>query len=286
MATRPTGGKAAGWVIGTAVLALAMAGGTWALAISPVMEQTSTARSEAQSIRDSNDILRAKIDRLRTQFAQIDDFKAELAALRRQLPTEAGLARYMSEVSTLAAANGVTVIAMTSDLGQALVPVTAEPADAAEPEEGSAEAEPEAAAETGASGDEGEEGGETPTPAPNLLEGFVGIPISITVVGDYQAAVSFVSSLQTGTERLFLVTSFQGTAMDESDASGGRPATVVGDMEMMVGGVIYVLQSDYLLTAGDDEDPEDPDEPTELPPLPAAVPGKNPLIPVGAPAAS
>lgn len=284
-------GKATGWVAGAVFLALLMAGGAWLLAISPVRDQASTARTEAQSIRDSNELLRTKIDRLRAQFEDIDEYKADLQAMRLQIPTEALLSEYLRDVDELAVANGVTVTILNSDVGQSLVPVTAEPEATAEAEE-PAEATDDTAADP--ADPAAEPAAEPEPPAPAVLEGFVGIPISVTVVGPYEQVVAFVAAIQSGTDRLFLVVTFNGTAQKDQEASGGRPATAVGDLELTVSGVIYVLQSDYVLSFGDaeepeePEDPEDPAEPEEpvLPPLPRAVPGKNPLIPVGAPAAS
>ena len=60
-------GKATGWVAGAVFLALLMVGAAWMFAISPVRDQASAARTEAQSIRESNDLLRVRIDRLRDQ---------------------------------------------------------------------------------------------------------------------------------------------------------------------------------------------------------------------------
>jgi Tfp pilus assembly protein PilO len=272
MAARPSGGKATGWVIGAVLVALVMAAGAWSLAIAPVLDQASSAREEAESIRFSNDLLRTKISDLREQFEQIDEYKAELAAVEAQIPPVAELADYMREVNAVADANGVVVFSMTSDLGISLVPAVAAPPAPAEPP---AEEEPTSADEAAAPSGES-----TPTAAP-VLEGFIGIPITITAIGPYEQVLAFTSGLQNGTDRLFLVTHFSAKAMKEGDASGGRPATVVGDMELQISGLVYVLQSDYVLTTGDDT--EDPDEPVEPTPLPPAVPGKNPLIPVGAP---
>ena len=95
----------------------------------------------------------------------------------------------------------------------------------------------------------------------------------MTAVGTYDATSAFLSDLQNGTQRLFLVSSLQGTSQDDAEASGGKPATGVGDLEVIVTGYLYVLP-DSLGTAA----VTDPGAPA--PTLPGAVPGKNPLVPI------
>ncbi|HWS58761.1 MAG TPA: hypothetical protein VN257_09485, partial [Actinotalea sp.] len=108
------------------------------------------------------------------------------------------------------------------------------------------------------------------TPETPELNGFVAMPMSVIVVGTYDATVNFLAALQTGTERLFLVTRWTATGQDESQASGGRPATAPGDLEFSIGGYAYVLT--------DPNAPTEPVEGAEEQPLPGAVPGKNPFV--------
>lgn len=286
MAARTASPKVTGWVLGTVLLGIVLAAAAWLLAISPVLERADAARMEASTIRDSNELLQVKIDRLKEQFADIEEYRAELAALRTQVPTEAQLAEYLREVDTIAAANGVTVTAITTTLGQLVeLPQTAPvapPADPAAPTDGTAGTEGTQTADgagtptgTDGTGTPPGDGTPPPPPAPLVPEGFVAIPLGFSVVGPYENVVAFLEQMQTGTQRLFLVTGFQGDAQEDVQGSGGRPTTAVGDIELYVGGLAYVLTEPA--AAAELVDAEE----TPAPVLPGAVPGKNPLIPVG-----
>ena len=270
MATRPAPPKAAGWILGTIVLALLLGVGSWFLAISPVMTETAETQEQATSTRDSNTILRSKIARLAEEFTHLDEYKAELAALQTQIPTDAQMAEYLRQVQTLATARGVTITGTTAELGQTVIPaVTLEQAAAA------AEAAAAPAPAAGAEGDKAADAATTEAEKePATPPGFVAIPLSVTVLGSYENVVAFVGDLQNSTARLFLVTSFVGTAQDEAEAAGGRPATAVGDVEIVVTGYTYVLKT--LLPAA-------PVSAVEVAPAPLPVPppGRNPLVPVG-----
>lgn len=278
MATRSTAPKATGWVLGTVVVALVLAAGAWFLAISPVVTRTQESRAQTESIEESNRLLQVKIARLAEQFENIEQYRAELAALRVQIPTDAQLSTYLREVDALAESQGVTVTSVSTAVGQTVT--LAEPLVPADTSaDGSADDPADDATGTQASAP-----GTTSTSTqaaeaaalPQAPEGFVAVPMTVTVVGPYADAVAFVDSLQEGAQRLFLVSGFTGQAQDEAEATGGRPATAVGDIEFAVSGYTYVLLDPAVPTT---------DPTAENPPLPGAAPGKNPLLPVGAAAA-
>ncbi|HEY3438349.1 MAG TPA: hypothetical protein VGK35_11750 [Actinotalea sp.] len=281
MATRPTAPRATGWILGTIVVALLLGIGSWFLAISPVMTATAEAQDQASTTRDANTLLRTKIAHLKEQFTHLDEYKAELAGLQTQIPTAAQVSAYLREVQALATARSVLITGTTSELGQTVVPaepVVAAPAtDASKPDvtagvSSTPSPSPSAGATAGAGTTAGSAGAKAAASA--VPDGFVAIPMSITVLGTYENVVAFVGDLQNSTARLMLVTGFTGTAQDEAEASGGRPATAVGDLELVVTGYTYVL-ADPLAT------PTIPAVTVAPAPLPAPVPGKNPLIPVG-----
>lgn len=266
MAARTKTPRATGWVLGTVVIAAALGAGSYFLAIGPVLDETDQARTQTESVVQANDIQRAKIARLKAQFAELDTYKAELAALRIQIPTDGDLSGYFRQLEDIASARDVTLVGLTAENAQTVVPVipagAAAPAPAPEPEPAAPDASPDEAAEEAPAG----------PVAPTVPDGFVAIPVSITALGTYDAVLAFLADAQEATPRLLLVGDFVGTAQAESDASGGRPATAVGDLELTVNGYIYVLQ---------DLNAPAPEEPAEPAPLPGAVRGKNPLIPVG-----
>ena len=103
------------------------------------------------------------------------------------------------------------------------------------------------------------------------------IPLSVTVLGTYDNTLGFLADIQSATPRLFLVSGFAGTKQEPADASGGKPATKLGDQELVVNGFMYVLPEASSTTPK----PSASATPAPTPSLPPAVPGKNPLNPVG-----
>ncbi|GGB94113.1 hypothetical protein [Cellulomonas carbonis] len=284
MAARNTGPKATGWVLGTVALVAAMGAGSWFLGIGPVLDEAAQAQAQAESVEQANDLQQIKIDRLAKQFEELPAMRAELASLQVQVPTDAQLSAYLRDLERIAAERSVTITAFQSEVGAALpavVPVTpvAPPAEAAT-------TDATAAAESGTTGEAASEQAPAttePAPAPTTAEpvpvpappGFVAIPVGFSALGSYENVVAFLDAAQTGTSRLFLVASFVGQAQTEVAESGGRPATVPGDLEMAIAGYVYVLQDTTTPAAAPGEGEAAPT------PLPGAVPGKNPLIPVG-----
>ena len=98
--------------------------------------------------------------------------------------------------------------------------------------------------------------------------------MSVTVIGSYDNTLAFLSDLQTATPRLFLVSGFSATGQQDAAASGGKPKTSVGDQQLVITGFLYVLPDTNAAAAP-------AATPTPTPALPGAVPGKNPLTPVG-----
>lgn len=258
--------KVATWVAGAVVLALLLSVASWFLLISPVLATAGETRAQAVATQDSNAVLDRRIAKLAEEFDKLETTKGTLAALRQQIPTTAQLATYLRELDAVALALGVTVTSVTPSAPAA---VSVDPAALAVATGGTVGAVPtveETTSEAGAAEVE------APAPGAGLPIGFYQIPVSMTVVGHYEAVLEFLDRVQTGTPRVLLAPTVNGTAQDDTEASGGRPATSIGDLEITVTGVAYVLREPAGRPAAQDAAPL---------PVPAAVPGKNPLIPVG-----
>jgi len=227
--------KAAPWVLGTAFVGILILGVAWMLAISPQMELVSTARADAEAARSQNVVLTQRLGVLGGQAADLDTYKADLAAIRVQIPAEDGLAPLLREFAATAAASSVFIVSIMP--GEPVPFVSAVPPEvvpAAEP------AVDVAAAQGQASGT-----GDTVAPAapvPSGPQGLVAVPIEITVLGTYDNTVTFMALVQEQLQRLFLVTDFTTTEQKASPPSGGRPATVFGDAEFRIKGFVYVQQ--------------------------------------------
>jgi Tfp pilus assembly protein PilO len=261
--------KASSWIAGAVVVALLMAAAAWFLLLSPQLTTASETRAAAESTRSSNETLALRVERLKAQFAELDQYKADLAALRLQIPTTAELSELMRQLDGAAAAHSVTVTAVSPGT-PAAVTVTAPQAPAADPAaEATESTEATDAADSAESADAAAAAVASLVPA-----GMTQIPLSLTVVGSYDNVDAFIDTVQTGTSRLLLIANVSGVAQEDAVPGGGRPATSVGDVEATLTGAAFVLP-DASVTAAPD--------PAETAPVapPAAVPGKNPLVPVG-----
>lgn len=267
-----SGAKRSTWVGGTVFVALLIMAASYFLAISPTLATASDTRAQVQATEQSNQALQAKLTKLQVDFAKLPEYKADLAAIRVQIPTTADLSGYLRQLDTVAVAHSVTVTAVTPSAPQAVVPavaVAATPAatTAATPTAtATAEALPEAPSGVPAAQ-------LVPAAAANV-DGFAAIQLALTVVGTYDNALAFLNDVQNATPRLFLVTSLAGSSQPKSDATGGRPATALGDVELTITGFAYALTDPTAI-------PAVVDPAAAAPALPVAVAGKNPLIPLG-----
>lgn len=224
--------KTSTWVTGAVFVALMVLALGWFLAISPQLDRASQAREETEAARQQNVVQTQRLATLRQQYEEIDSYKAELAAIHQQIPTTGQMPALVREVNAAAQRSSVTVLSV--------LPGTPETFFAAAP------SQPTVQPEASDAGDaESEASDDAPAPvaggAPGV-DGMVAVPVQVTVLGSYDAARTFVAELQTGIDRLFVVTTFDVTGQDEAEASGGRPATQEGDAELVVHGYIYVLQ--------------------------------------------
>ncbi len=64
------------WVLGTAVLALAIIAGAWLLLISPGLSAAADSRQQAESEQSRIDQLQLQLVQLKKDYANLDDFKA------------------------------------------------------------------------------------------------------------------------------------------------------------------------------------------------------------------
>lgn len=245
------------WVGGTAALAVLLLAAAWFLAIDPVVARASTDTAAAQQQRDQNDLLELEIAKLEEQSTHLEEYRAELAALRTQLPPTSDPASIGRELDALATTAGLTLTALQPSVPEAFVPaaaaasgVTADSAASDGAAQGSVTTDSAAAAPTEA------------------VAGFFRVPLSVTTVGSYEASVAFLRSVQESSSRLYLVSSISATTQDDQGASGGRPATVDGDVELVLTGAAFVLTDP---TAA-------PTEPAEEA-LPVPADQANPFLP-------
>lgn len=269
--------KSGPWIGGAAFAAVVILLASWFLVISPVMEKTSDTKEQTKAAELQNDILRSAISTLQADAANLPKYQADLAALRTKIPTVIDSAGFRAEVDRLAKAHSVT-ITMFNEIAPSSVlvaaPATTAPTTAASPTDTATAA----ATDDGTSGSAADPSAETTTAAPSvgapLLDGFAYVQLTIGVLGTYDNTAGFLHDLQYGTPRSFLVSALTSTQQKKQDASGGRPATALGDVEITITGELFVLKDAFT--------PVEPTAPsTTAPVLPTPTAPRNPFFPVG-----
>lgn len=284
--------RSGGWIGGTVVLAVAILLATWFLLAAPRLDAAAATLVEAKDTQARNEILAAQVATLRTDFARLDELKTELAGIAVQLPPQANLADLTHTVTQLALDNGVTLVGIVPGVsGVVTLPTPAvveQPATDPAQTGGTAVDQAGATADDAAAAAEQQGEAEPADPAapaapaapvaPVQIEGFVAYPVVVNVVGPYLNVLNFLDQLQNVPVRLFLVTDLGSTRLTTAEASQGRPATVDGDLDLMIGGYAYVLVDQpgtvAVTDGGDVADPEEPAEPV--------MPGsdRNPFVPL------
>ncbi|VTR75591.1 hypothetical protein [Cellulomonas hominis] len=248
------------WIAGTVFLALVLLAGVWLLLVEPVMTKAAEDTMSAEQQRQQNDLLELEIVKLADDFTHLDEFKAELAALRLEMPVTGDGASISRELQALATASGVTITSVAPSVPQVFVSAAAAAAPVAD-----------AAAEDTTTTEVTDDAAATTAPAPTAVSGLYTVPITINSVGSYDGSVAFLRSVQSNASRLYLVSSITAQTQEAQGASGGRPATAAGDVELTITGYAYVLTDGSTVVV-------EPETGAALP-VPSGQP--NPFAPVG-----
>ena len=220
-----------------AMVVVALAG--FFLGVQPHLAQAASDRTDQVSVDATNRTTAAELARLKDRAKSLPAMKAELAELTTSVPSSANMSSFYGAVDGVAARAGVKVSAITtSDAVAYTAPVAA--STAAGTEDSSASATDEAtdaatpdrtAASTGAA----------TAPVTDLAisaANFSAIPVSVSVDGSFDQALSFVGGMQDGA-RLFLVTTVSSSISQDSTDPAAAAATT-----WTFGGYVYVLTAD------------------------------------------
>lgn len=218
-----------------AMVVVALAG--FFLGVQPHLAQAASDRTDQVTVDATNRTTAAELARLKDRAKSLPAMKAELAELTTSVPSSANMSSFYGAVDGVAARAGVKVSAITtSDALAYTAPVAASTAAGTEDSSASAtdEATPEpTAASTGAA--------TAPVTDPAIsAANFSAIPVSVSVDGSFDQALSFVGGMQDGA-RLFLVTTVSSSISQDSTDPAAAAATT-----WTFGGYVYVL------TAGSD----------------------------------
>lgn len=260
------------WIIATILLAVVLVAAAWMLLLSPVREDMSKLRTDAQGVEDGNEILGARVAKLREQYNQIDELRAELADYEVNIPTTVNYRQVVEEIERSIETSEVVLIGVENpEPISAVTPYTATTKAST-----SSDPNAPAAGQAATAGEETTVSGAPPTVTGALakdITGFYQLPLSITVQGDLDEVRSFSKALQEDSSRAILVYAVSAEALDEAPATDSAPASEVGDMTYVLSAMAYVLDYDTSVLAQDTEQPEAT--------MPAAG-SDNPFAPAGA----
>jgi len=227
--------KSLPWIAGTAFLAILILAFAWFVVVSPARESTDSDRQQAEQQDQANALLAITNAGLAKEFANLDQYKAELADAHTQIPATIDQPAFSRELDALATRSGVWIKSIAFSTSMNLADSAPSPQPSAEGSSDSSDSgdTTPAVGEGDASG-----GGAAATVPPNMY----GVPVSVTVIGSPDDAKSFVNSLQTGTGRLVLVTGISLARQTEQASADGLPAIKDGDFEETITGLTYLLQ--------------------------------------------
>lgn len=240
------------WIAGTVVLALLILVATWFLLVSPRRAQTDEAHAANDAALMEQDVLRARLATLQEQATHIEEYEAEIEALKVQIPSEPQINDYVRALQGLADQYGVVITAVSPSypvsfaeatdtavqlpVGGTETPAATDPEQSAENTAETADAASDATQDAA----DGATAEPAPTPEPTLATtGLFAIPLGVQVVGTYANVNAFLEGVQTQTGRVYLFATLGWVAQEAQDAQAGRPATAPGDVELTYTGFLF-----------------------------------------------
>lgn len=252
----------------------------WMVAISPQLAEADGLRDETKQVVASNVVLGSKVAKMRTQFEEIETYRAELSKLETKLPASLELTAAVNETMKAADASGVFIAQIVPDNGAVIGVDTQKEQPAPQPSPSPEETKkPDSDAPTDGAKDAAAASDADSAKTESVLapvssdaaigtvagETLVAVPIKIITVGDFENTTKFLSKLQTGSQRYFLVSTLQVEALEEKDASDDMPATKVGDLKVEVSAFVFTYTNSTPVTPNPDAKPE----------VPAPLPGSG-----------
>lgn len=212
------------WILGTAVVCIAVIALGVLLGISPKLTEIQSNSASLLQLQGQNAAYQAELAALKQQYEDIDKVRDELEELRRGLPADADYANFIREVEAAAVATGTTVMTYTQGAPVVYGATVAEGADT-----GTADA---------------------PISGGTLLA----LPVDMQIFSVGDGALLFLDELRTG-DRIFALGNFDLSISITGEASG--------TMSITFSALIYTLVDpnavpDDAVQGDDDAPPTDP----------------------------
>ncbi|QIK83576.1 hypothetical protein [Sanguibacter sp. HDW7] len=241
------------WIAGTVIVSLVLVLAGWFLLVQPKRTQAAELNVQADGLVAANVSLAAKVATLRKQFAQLDDFKAELAALQVRLPFDGAVPRLIVDLDKLAEESEVMLTSASVGQAQEVATLTGDRKKEADSVtdtlKGSTDdAKKDDAKDDGtAKGDEAKESSDgTPSAEPSAKpkadaasEKLVAFTTTLTFYGTFNEASAYLDAIQTKLPRYFLVSNVEATSLEEQEVNGRKLED--GDVEYVITGAFYIF---------------------------------------------
>ncbi|WP_298989371.1 hypothetical protein [uncultured Pseudokineococcus sp.] len=189
------------WIGGAALLGLVLVAAAWLLLVGPRQQLAADLREQTASTAGQNELLTAQVRRLEEQLGDVPTTRAEVAALREQVPADAQLPALLRQVTELSDLAGAELTGVTPT----------EPADASADAAAAAPTEAPADAPADASAD----GTAATSPAPTdqtAPGGVQVVPVALTATGSFAQLQELLRLVQVDLPRALLVRSVSLTA--------------------------------------------------------------------------
>ena len=233
------------WILGCSILTVAILALGVLLGISPRLIEAQDADAQRQQVASNNAALRIQTAALKEQYENIDDLRAQLEELSKEVPADASLDDFFDELSALAIANGISVDSYTGGQAQHYSIPSAE--------------------ETTSTVDV--------LPLTNPLitpENLLMLPVNLSVSGSLEGLKAFLGDLQRAS-RLVLVQSINltgSTTTTTTTTSGAKSSSVTStSYTASITGFMFALLAPggTVPTAEPTEEPTATPTPTETP---------------------
>lgn len=200
------------WIAIAVFLSGVILAGFWFLLASPKRSEAADLDAQRAKIESENSVLATKVASLRAEFAKIEDYKAELAALQVHLPTGIGDKEVFDQLTAFAEKNEVEVVSHSADVPTSLLgEIQAEAKEKAAAEE---EAAKKKATDEGKVATDSKESAGAAAPQPKAppegwaaatADDLVAVPVALEVRGTYEGVRKFVADIHNHGKRYLLV---------------------------------------------------------------------------------
>ena len=218
-----------------AVVIIAIA---WFLLISPVLSGAAEASEAAVQQESQNENTQIQVNKLKAQFASIDDYQTQLEALQVQIPTTQDYANLQRQFSAIAVAHNVVITSLSFGSAQPIEQSNVTDESAGETTDPTTDdaATDETSTDGSTTEGSGEDSGTGGTDGSKNIANLYGIPVTVSMTGSYDDLMAALNEMQTGEIRLILITDVSLTPSDEADAAGGDTSAVFGGQTFVLTG--------------------------------------------------